>query len=1258
VHRAILRFALLVFLLSEALGAFGVMDYGHAGALYFVVPGNPFFASAALGAVLVYLGTRPRVRELAGAFGLGLAFEVLLRVWRSDVALHGSPPRLLSHAPIEVAQSIGSGLGAAALVFVLVRIVLSKREARARAIDTACAMVIIPAFVLLSSFFLHFTILLHPAVLDSLAFAAERGFGLDTGFRLARFVRANNNFAWLLIIIYVELPLAIAFVYAAEKARATSMRARYDDVLTSFVCVGFFGFLCYNLCPVIGPRFYFEDWPATPNVDALKLEAAYGAANELRNCIPSLHTSWALMLFWHARPLNRGVRWFGAAFLSLTLMATVGLGWHYIIDLVIAFPFSLAIRAGFRSQLSWKHAHKHEAFLFGVGITLFWVLMIRARADFLFRTPGFSLVLGAIAVFGSLWFEERLTDSAEAIVAEASALPSPSSPSEAPTPGKGQSVWPLLFAFTFSGFAGLVYEVVFAKELALTFGSTSKASTTVLATYMGGLALGSYLGAKLAQRMHKGRTLSPLALYGVCEAGVALLCAVSPWMFKLTRVLYVAIAAGTDTSSSWLTVLQLGLGALALLPPTLLMGMTMPALAVHLDALSEVEGRSSSLGRSVGLLYGANTLGAAFGALLAGYVLMPMFHVRGTTWIATALNFAAAGIALLLAKFARLKKTPVRAETTASEHAAGIIADPKLLQTALIILGVGGVVTLALETTYIHLLAIVVGNSVYAFSLMLFAFLLGLGGGSALGRAYLRQGGPLRQGLMLAQGLVALAVVLGCFAWNFIPVYFASFYQFSYTERFAVREFIRFLVCAGVMVPVALAIGAAYPLTMEALAVAAPNARMLWMGRGMAINTAGNILGALLGTFVLLPLLEAVLTLQVLAGVSLGLAALAAQFEYRRMAPIAVPAVLLVLVPPLDLTMLSTGANVYFHMQPWGIVFDHAVSADGGLTAVSKSLRGERSVKTLLTNGKFQGDDDPDGEMRAQLGFAVVPLVHTEHRGNALVIGLGTGVSARTVKNAGFEHIEVAELSRDIVTLASKHFAPINEQVLEAPNVKTLITDGRNHLMLSKTPYDLVSIELSSIWFAGAAALYNREFYELVQARLSPEGVLQQWIQMHRISHRDIAYVLGSVRSVFPKAWLYFVGNQGIILACRHDCSPRASAIQTIDHTKSLASALRFFEGKAANILPLRVLDTASIDAFLRDPEASMLAEQEQPVSTDDNLVLEYSTPKGNVRPYTESLEDNIETLRKFTPASVLTGTHIVPNEIRFETPEDSKPLQ
>jgi spermidine synthase len=318
---------------------------------------------------------------------------------------------------------------------------------------------------------------------------------------------------------------------------------------------------------------------------------------------------------------------------------------------------------------------------------------------------------------------------------------------------------------------------------------------------------------------------------------------------------------------------------------------------------------------------------------------------------------------------------------------------------------------------------------------------------------------------------------------------------------------------------------------------------------------------------------------------------------------------LLLFIQPksLDYDKLSTGANVYFADQAWGRVIDHAESLDGGLTLVTQNSSVGRNVKFLLTNGKFQGSDATSGEMKAQLGFALAPLLHVPRREQALVIGYGTGVTARALKMAEFGSLDVVDLSQDIVTLANRHFAIINDRVTGKPGVRTFYTDGRNFLLLGDRKYDLISMEISSIWFAGASALYNREFYQLARKRLSSEGALQQWVQLHHLSPTDIAYILGSVRAEFDHVWLYIIGDQGVIVA---STSPvrREHALDKAAVPPRLAALMGQTGLTGEQVSQSLRLDPEGVDALLD----SFGIPREFLVSTDDNLELEYSTPKGN----------------------------------------------
>jgi spermidine synthase len=190
--------------------------------------------------------------------------------------------------------------------------------------------------------------------------------------------------------------------------------------------------------------------------------------------------------------------------------------------------------------------------------------------------------------------------------------------------------------FFLSGLSALIYEVLFAKSLSLTFGSTATASATVLAAYMGGMSIGAWLGGELGQK----RT-DPLRVYATCELLIAVYCALTPWLFSGLQKLYVALAQGTDPGRPTLILLQIVLGSLALLPATILMGITLPVLGKHFAS-------HEALGSTIGLLYGANTLGAALGALLTGYLILPFFGVKATTWLAVVANLIVGYAALRL----------------------------------------------------------------------------------------------------------------------------------------------------------------------------------------------------------------------------------------------------------------------------------------------------------------------------------------------------------------------------------------------------------------------------------------------------------------------------------------------------------------------------------------------------------------------------------------------------------------------------------
>jgi spermidine synthase len=1155
---------------------------------------------------ILYLCSGPRWREIALAGTGGVLLAGIFLALRPHEAAR----------PFSDMVYLLIGAFALAVVVALVARVRRAPDQRPLALTlvTAFALVLIYDTFVVS--LLGFTAALHPRTYDAIAFNLDATLGFHPAILISRLVHGWPPLLTVVTAVYDYLPYAFAVVYGLQLARP--QRAPVS-LLLAYTVSGAVAIFLYHACPIAGPRYAFGDnffvsWPGAPANELLEVAPAP------RNGMPSMHFGWALLMWMHASFIGRVAGAFFAVLAGLMFLATLGLGQHYLVDLAASPPAIVAMQALCATGLGWASRERLRALTVGALLTLAWILAVRYGIALFEAVPGLTwIAIAATAVASArlyLPLARALKTAPPAVLRQKQVAAVPAETRRAAAYAATM--------FVISGFAALMYQVLFSKSLALTFGSTSTATYTVLAVYMGGMALGAWLGGRVVQAR-----ADALKLYAWCELGIGAYCVATPLIFQGIQALYVGLAGGLAPDAGALTALRVLLGAGALLVPTVLMGATLPILARYFEL------RAVSLGTSVALLYGANTLGAALGALLAGYWVLPELGVWRTTLTAAALNLAVAWLALTLTR--RLPSLPPAAAPAAAQSVVGAEAR-RLGHISLAVLGVGGVVTLALEVNYIHLLAVVAGNSVYAFSLMLFAFLLGLGAGAEIARQLLRLRVHLPLALAWLEFALAAIILAGVFLWEGLPAYFASFEQYPLPREFGAREVVRGVVCWIAMFPPAVVIGALYPLAMECVGRAAPGAPIAALGRAAGLNTAGNIVGVLVAGFWLLPAIGALRSVQVLAAICLllGLATVIwTELKWREIAwaPAAVVGLLFIVQPrSFDYTALASGANVYFARQDYGRVIDVVESVDGGLTTVARGdpvVEGGWVPLVLLTNGKFQGSNG--GEIPAQVGIALSPLLHTPARGSALVIGYGTGMSARVIADAGFRELEIVELSSDIVELANRHFGDINGRVSERRGVRTYITDGRNFLMLQPRQYDVVSVEISSIWFAGAAALYNREFYRLVKRRLAPNGVLQQWVQLHHVGTTDLLHVLSSVRSEFEHVWLYFIGTQGMIIAANGSVAhPSARNAAIVDSAPGLKELLASIGGSAHDLLKTRLLDPAGTDLFL----SSFGMPGPYWISTDDNLKLEYSTPRGNVLDGTQSIERNIELLLKFAAAT------------------------
>ena len=1107
-----------------------------------------------------------------------------------------------------------SGIGVSSLLFLILGLRGADLEKRIVILRLLAMGLLILVMALSGSGMLKLTTLLHPATFDAILFHFDQVLGGQISVVLAVFMERH---AWLEIVVrkaYSYLPLGFAILYALQFRYP---ERRYVNLLGLWIQLMVGVIIVYHIIPVSGPRYLFgADFPH--NIPPLESIPDFQVVipPSVRNGVPSMHFGWAFAL-WLASTWLRPF-WIRAGFailLALNIFATLATGEHYLLDLIVAIPFVLAVYALCLNGISRALARRialQNFLVFAVWLALlrFGLSLVQTVPWLLWGAIVSTLLLAFVVVRrlaasnGDEAFESQGVTSVQEIKLS-------------------RELWLIAGLFVFSGFSGLVYEVVFAKSLALAFGSTAVATYTVLAVYMGGMSIGAWLGGWLQERLDR-----PLVGYAGCEVFIGLYCALTPLIFSWMQSIYVGIAGGSDPSSQSLLFFRLGLGAVVLLVPTVLMGMTMPLLVRYFSD------RKEQLGVSVALLYSTNTLGAALGALLTGYFVIPVLGIKSTTFLAAGLNLLVAMLAIKIYLRFDAKNTNVLVSRSKEYIASNAFVPPSLGWVGLVVLLVGGAITLALETSYIHLLAVVAGNSAYAFSLMLFTFLLGLSCGAVGAKRLLALSWPLAELLAWLEFGLALVILLGVYSWEIIPGYFGDYARYSKPLSFSEREFIRGFVCWLAMFPPAILIGAIYPVAMDCVGRAFPVRKVRMLGYAMALNTAGNIAGVLVCGFLLLPMLGALTSIHILAGVAIALAitaALAGKPKSKLWAISPLPIVLLVFwwqPTEFNYSELASGTNVYFAPQNRGEAIDHSESLDGGLTTVAV-VTGEdgKSVKTLLTNGKFQGNDAEQGEVKAQIGFALAPLLHTAKRESALVIGYGTGMSAHTLHEAGFRSMDIVELSGDIMRVADQYFGNINKGVSKASGVTVHITDGRNYLLLNQSTYDLVSMEISSIWFAGAASLYNQEFYRLVRHRLNEDGVLQQWIQLHHLRTLDLVSILATLRSEFKYVWLYYIGGQGILVASNSEkTAMSAQNAEVLNNSKSLQPLVSIVGGNAGLLMDALIASPDAIDRLVEFPDipSNLL------ISTDNNLYLEYGTPYGNALKMSYSLESNLDFLRSF----------------------------
>ncbi|HEY8491078.1 MAG TPA: fused MFS/spermidine synthase, partial [Dehalococcoidia bacterium] len=666
----------------------------------------------------------------------------------------------------------------------------------------------------------------------------------------------------------------------------------------------------------------------------------------------------------------------------------------------------------------------------------------------------------------------------------------------------------LLALFFGSGAAGLIYQVLWLRLLALVFGVTVWAASTVLASFMAGLALGSLGAGRLADRLR-----NPLLWYGLAEILVGLSALASPAALDLVERLYVRLYPALPHDPALLTALRFGLSFLVLLVPTTLMGATLPIIVK--SSLLEQHG----LGRSVSLLYATNTAGAVAGALLAGFVLVGGVGIAASFRLAAGLNVLV-GLAAIGAARARRRLRPEGARPAAAEDPP-LVEDrypPGVRRLVLALFALSGFAALALEVIWFRVLVLYLVATTYAFTIMLATVLLGIAAGSYLAALFLRRQANWLAVLAGLEMAVAVAAVLSLTA---IPLALdAVTWMEALLGRTLPLAHSRIgsaaIASFAALFPAALLMGVAFPVGLHVWAggdEGSPRAGER-IGLFYSLNVFGAILGSAAAGFLLLPWLGSRTSLVAVASLSLlgGLLLLAASRTRRRAVYGGAGALLFL-------------ATVAAMPDPFAAALERRFPGDRllwqeeGVQTTVTVHETPAGVRVLYMDGLHQTNDEL-AVLHWMIGH--LPMaVHPAPR-DVLVVGLGGGATPGAVSLHPGANVEVVELSGSVVRGAA-WFRHINHDVLDRPNVRLLVDDGRNHLLLTRKRYDVITADVILPFHAGAGNLYSVEYYRLARRALKDDGVMLQWLGwLPETQHK---LIMRTFLHVFPDATLWYNGT-------------------------------------------------------------------------------------------------------------------------------------
>ncbi len=711
----------------------------------------------------------------------------------------------------------------------------------------------------------------------------------------------------------------------------------------------------------------------------------------------------------------------------------------------------------------------------------------------------------------------------------------------------------------------MVYETLWTRMLALVFGNTTYAVSTILAAFMAGLALGSwYLGKHIDK--HNLRKEKLLNLYAFLMVGAGVYCFLTPWLFDFIKFINInipfnryALVSAEGASVYRLSTLAFAttffMSFIIFLIPTTFIGGALPVLARWFSVKNKRFG-FEKFGQKVALLYTVDVWGAVAGTFLCGYFLIPKLGVKETLYLASLLNVA---IGLMAFYISGGEKSSIEAKTKKKQKKLlkQLVFKPLEKSRRLAILwaiGISGFTALAYEVLWTRALSLILGSSTYAFTTILCAFLAGLALGSMIYAAYIKKKQPKDwlAAFAFIQAAIGIIVLILTPFFQAMPFLFLEMFK-ALGGNFAAVQFIQIVISFALIIPPAVFFGISFPLAIDIYKEGNAGTSV---GDIYFANTVGAVLGSLLSGFFLIKWMGVQKSIFLISSINIFLAVLLINFKRseKQTQKIAVSGMLLlfliayfVFIPKWDKHIFVSGIYHYardylkessFFPKEEKKVWKRRIEKKKMLfyeeganftVAVQKHPNG---IISLSINGKTDASSNFRGDMVTQLLTAHLPLLFHPSPKDVLVVGLASGISLGGVtKWKNLKSIDCAEIEPAMIE-TSHYFDEWNNKPLEDKRVRLIIDDARNYLLTAKKKYDVIISEPSNPWILGCSPLFTREYYELVKSRLKKGGLFCGWMQIYNMGPKDYLMIMKTINSVFKNVSVWHAsGGDTLIIA-------------------------------------------------------------------------------------------------------------------------------